>query len=239
MAKKKINTDSAPEIKVTKQPKVNDIAKPGETAAHPTARPVITGHGSMIKQDPMVASSNNDTEKPDEKVEKITVKTETKIKPINIDSASTDSNLAEQPAEEESPPANEVIDEDKTDSELEAPEPKPSNDEKPPEDKEKSAQPSSSDAAAIDSLATSAEAKKLSQQAAEQENQQQTKIAELIDSKQYNVNITEGGHKAVGQKIATWVLLILLLAAIGAYLAADAGYIDVGVDLPYDLIKNK
>lgn len=239
MPKKKVSTDSAPEVKVTKQLKVNDIAKPGETAAHPTARPVITGHGSMIKQDPMVAAS--DTGDNDDKSEKITVKTENKIKPITInDDSIAESDSTELPAEQ---PAveSDVTDEETTETtaESESPELKSSTDEKPVGDEEESTQPTSSDAAAIDSLATSAETKKLTQQASEQENQHQAKIAELIDSKQYNVNIVEGGHKAVGQKIATWTFLILLLAAVGAYLAADAGYIDVGIDLPYDLIKDR
>ncbi len=32
-----------------------DVAKPGDTAADATARPLIVGHGSSLKQDPMVA----------------------------------------------------------------------------------------------------------------------------------------------------------------------------------------
>ena len=40
---------------------VDDIAKPGETPAQPTSRPVIVGHMPMIKDDPMMKDKNDES----------------------------------------------------------------------------------------------------------------------------------------------------------------------------------
>lgn len=44
--------------------RVFDVAKPGKTAADPTSRPIIVGHGTRMKNDPMV----NSGDKPDANV---------------------------------------------------------------------------------------------------------------------------------------------------------------------------
>ena len=56
MTKKTAKKDEPNEI--PSAPAVFDVSKPGETAAHPTSRPVILGHTSMLKKDPMVSPQN-------------------------------------------------------------------------------------------------------------------------------------------------------------------------------------
>lgn len=52
-----------------KDSKIFDVAKPGETAADPTSRPIIVGHGKALQPDPMVVEDNPapDTEEIKEK----------------------------------------------------------------------------------------------------------------------------------------------------------------------------
>ncbi len=58
----------------------------------------------------------------------------------------------------------------------------------------------------------------------------------VFDTKQYHLPINEahagGSHKVL------WVFLFLLIAAAGVLAAIDAGYLDFGFELPFDLIKN-
>lgn len=64
MTKKPAEKDETNEI--PSAPAVFDVSKPGETAAHPTSKPVIVGHKAEIKQDPMV-TSQEETDENDEK----------------------------------------------------------------------------------------------------------------------------------------------------------------------------
>lgn len=219
MAKKKSDSElesAGEKIEVKSAPQVNDVAKPGSIAASPTSRPIITSHVGMIKQDPMVAGHDSEPE------EKTAKKSEIKLEPISEE---------KKPETEEKTPEEP----DKTEEEKESTKPLEENQS---EDEEKKDDSTSSDSAAIDSLASAAESKKVLAKEEEVEQAKEAKIEELINSKKYNVSIVEGGHKATSQKIISWVLLLLLLAAVGAYLAVDAGYLDIGIDLPYDLIKN-
>lgn len=230
MAKKNIDEpadgNDAEPIEVKSAPKVNDIAKPGETPSTPTSRPIITKHSMIIKQDPMVSGKPEEEKIEDEEKDQVVKKSEIKIEPI----------VSTEPKEEKKEEAK--SDEEKPE-EAETEEQKP-EEESPPETDADSAEAENedtSDSAAIDSLATSAEARKTSKDAEEEEKRKQ-KIKELVDTKKYFVPVVEGGHKASSQRFATWLLLILLVGAIVVYLLIDAGYIDVGISLPVDLIKN-
>ncbi len=217
MPKKKNNdtTDGlepeAEEVKTA--PKIKDVANPGETPPSATARPIITGHGSILKQDPMMADKSEPDEKITTKKAELTIKPETESEP---ESTETSEESPKGENKDEPPEANEAEkgetknDEDST----------------------------GSDSAAIDSLATSAGNKKQDAKQAEEERKKTEKINELIASKRYSIPITEGGHKASSQRFMSWLLLILLASAVGVYLAIDAGYLDIGIALPFDLIKN-
>ena len=227
MAKSKIKKTDDPQEKSTVKsvPQVNDIAKPGQTAALPTSRPIITSHTGIIKQDPMVASDgsaeSDQTSKPDEKSEAVSKKSEIVINPISSEQDTI--TLKNEPEKEEKSTRTPEDDIEKSESETPA--------------EESAQESSSSDSAEINSLADSAEAKKQAGKDTETKEQEAEKIKELIASKKYFVPIVEGGHKATSQRFMTWLLILLVMASVGVYFAIDAGYLDVGLELPYDLIK--
>jgi hypothetical protein len=210
---------------VPSAPPIYDISKPGKTAASPTSKPVIVGHGSMVKNDPMVSSPDDEAVPENEKEEKVEVrhKRETTIKPINLTS---------QDKEEETPP--EEKQESKDDKNDDTKEDKP--DEK--KSKDDSDQPEASTSGAIDALAGEASAKRQSQKQKEAEENKKQAIQELIKTGKYHLPI----HDAVYRRTNAFalfinLLLVILLLLAGVVLAQDAGYIDIGLVLPFDLIK--
>lgn len=58
----------------------------------------------------------------------------------------------------------------------------------------------------------------------------------VFDTKQYHLPIDEGVTSGAGKKIMVFVVVVLLIA-IGGVVAIDAGWVDVGIKLPFDLIK--
>lgn len=223
MATKNNPDDNAEEIEVKSAPKVNDVAKPGSTAAPQTSRPIITNHGAMIKKDPMVSGKEDGTDGKEvvqEEEKSLAKKSEVRVTPISAPEKTEPSGETKEEPAEASEEQADISNQDEAAAE------------KPKEET------GGSETAAIDSLAGSAENKKTPAKEAEAEKARQQKIQELVASRKYNVSITEGGRKGTGERIITWLLFLLLLCSIGAYLAADAGYLDIGIDLPYDLIKN-
>jgi hypothetical protein len=215
-------------------PQVNDIAKPGETPSSPTSRPIITGHGPILQQDPMVAGKADD--------EKVETKDESGINPV-----STEITIQPDAKPDEKPEQEDKAEEPETPVETPAKEPETEassqqHDEATENQKDESVkdeeQAPNSDSAAIDSVASSAEAKKLDAKKAEEEQKKTEQIQQLKNDKKYYVPIVEGGHRASSQRLVSWLFLILLLAAVLIYLLIDSGHLDVGVSLPFDLIKN-
>lgn len=58
----------------------------------------------------------------------------------------------------------------------------------------------------------------------------------VFDTKQYHLPIDEGVTRGKGKFLMIFLVFILLVVVAGA-VAIDAGWIDVGFDLPFDLIK--
>lgn len=177
-----------------------------------------------------MVSGGSDEKMVDEKSEsRISSGPELKLKPISVDKPENKDDSKDEPAPE-------------TAKEKEDAKPEPAADdaatkdeaEKPDEEKTEA---QGDDSAAIDSLASSASSKQTAQET-EEEKKHNEKINELAESKQYHVTIVEGGHKASYERLISWLILILLLLAIGLYLAIDAGILDIGVKLPYNFIGN-
>lgn len=183
---------------------VFDVSKPGSTPASPTSRPVIVGHQSAIKQDPLLSGDINadkaaSTKGPEPAFQRTAMK---KIKPLET---------------KDPEPTKEIV-------ETEEPENAESSED--------------SDKTAIDTLAGEIDQKAQENEQLKAETEHAEKIQALIDNKKYQLPITEGGKKAASERAITWLLIFLLVAAVGAWFAIDAGYLDIGIDLPYDLIKN-
>lgn len=131
-----------------------------------------------------------------------------------------------------------------TKPEAQAPEPEPE-----PSTEETSAKPASapaepensdtvgSDAASVNALAQTAETKKDAAKKAEEQVQKDAELQKLIDSHQYFVPIGAHHHKDKKGRRLAWFLVFLIVALIGSYLAVDAELVDIGLKLPYDLIK--
>jgi len=63
------------------------------------------------------------------------------------------------------------------------------------------------------------------------------KYQKLIEEKTYFVPIDQSASSS-GSKAATFLLFVLLFVLIGAVLAVDAGLLEIGIELPFDLIQN-
>ncbi len=96
----------------------------------------------------------------------------------------------------------------------------------------------SSDSAEVAALAGQAKTKQALDKQNEAEAAKRQTLEKLIDEKKYFVPIGESRRRRRSSRIANVLLLFLLLAAVGVYAAIDAGYLDVGLDMPFDFIKN-
>lgn len=59
----------------------------------------------------------------------------------------------------------------------------------------------------------------------------------IFDTKQYHLPIKENHAKSAGKHMVTFMVVFLLLVLLGGVIAIDAGWLDLGVKLPFDLIK--
>lgn len=224
-------------------PKVFDVAKPGKTAADPTARPVIVGHGSMIKQDPMVVPievSDAETKMP-ASTEGVKIVPIVGVKSSKNEDKSVEAD--EKPEDADIKPEPEILESEKEESkdeETPAPEEtseevvEPTPEEEPAEEKAEAGS-TDSGSAATDALANQAASQKADQKKSEQEAKKAEELAKLIESKKYFVKVHQG---PAGHSYASWLLVILFVISIGVVLAIDAGYLNVGIALPFDMIKN-
>lgn len=195
-------------------PPVFDVSKPGETAPPATSRPIIVSHKSILKKDPMMSDEEDKPEETNDKKPPLQPKREAKLQPPSAAGVKSEEDEGKTPA---------------TDADSR---------EKPQEEEKTADVPESSDAGAIDALAGETSTKKEQQKADEEAAKKQAEIDKLIASKKYYLPIHDtvyGGSNALTWFINT--LLIVLLLAAGVVLAQDAGYIDTGLDLPFDLIK--
>lgn len=191
--------------------KLFDIAKPGTSKPDASARPLIVGHRNMVA-DPMVAPK---AAEPSAKKElKPTTGAGVKIEPMNEVKPEEPTPDAAEP-EAESPPA----------------------DQQPPS-------PEESESPAAEAAETPAEElpadnqKSKAEAAAEKEAADRQAVAqELIASEKYVLPISEARHGHPGRTFLSVLAVLVVLAAAG-YLALDAGLLDLGLELPYEFIKD-
>ncbi len=219
----------------TGAPKVFDVAKPSEITPDATARPVIVGHGPMIKQDPMMVDSSETTQSKPQKSKKIT--------PISDSDSVLDEAKNAVDESVESAPLNEATPATEESKNSIAVELKPETDEhedmsqKPDEEDVKQNEITQDTEVTEDVSETEPTHKAVKDEEAKlkEEADRADKVKGLIDSKKYFVSTHQGPG---GSSAGSWVLLILLLLIVGAYLAIDAGLVDIGVQLPINFIQN-
>jgi hypothetical protein len=195
------------EKNVPSAPPVFDVSKPGETAANPSSKPIIVSHKPMLKQDPMMKSE--DGQDKEERKDLPKAKKETKIEPVS-----------------EIQPEDKAEDKPAEDSELD-------NDEKAVVE----GSPDSG-SSAIDALADEVGSKKADQKARDDAKKKQIEVDKIIASKKYNLPIHDGvvARSGIGTVFINIVLSLLVVVA-GVVLAVDAGYLNIPIELPFDLIK--
>lgn len=189
---------------------LSDVSKPGLTPADPTSRPIIVGHQPSPGQDPLLS----DGVKTKNKTSVLKLTKSKKISPINEEEYDSDIPTTaelDKARQEASQADNPVTDSDNKDSESDG---------------------------NIDALANEINNKSRTKQQIEDEKKMDKHVQDLIDAKRYHLPITEGGKKAASARIVTWIFSLLLLVVIGVLLSMDAGLIDAGIDLPFDIIKN-
>lgn len=210
--------------------KVDDVSKPGETPVSSNARPTITGHTPMVKQDPMVSGETKDDsagksemDSKDEPDQAISNKPKITIAPLSDNDKSKDEKQDSESSDDE--------DENKEDVSKET---KDATEEK----KNDTSTDTGSESGAIDALAKTADSKKAESIQEEEKQKRKELVDSLSKEGKYHLPITEGGHKATSQRLMSWIFLFFLLVSIGVYLAIDAEYLYIGIDPPLDFIKN-
>lgn len=222
-----------------------DVSRPGKTVANPTSRPIITGHGAMMK-DPMVRDeqesstiagmSTQDAVK--QEPEKLTARSERAIQPL-LAPEQTDiaaeapvaKDAASSTAAEDDASGKAQIDEDMADK-------KPITDsEDSPESTESTSgtdDSSVSEEAVVDAVIDQAGADKKQKKQAEQEKANEEVLQKLVAEKKYFVPISHG-HHAHGRRKLMLVLALVVALVVAFYAAIDARLLRPGFDVPVHL----
>lgn len=219
--------------------KLMDVAHPGKTAPSASSRPIIVGHGPMLK-DPMVQKEETETAKPititHEKViaepeemkqdvpapDEPTQPEEPRLKlPDPTEETSPEvapvvSEVSEPKPAEQSPVAKEP---------AEAPE-VPAAETKPPVDNDNTSSFNGDDGAAVEAVAQASADKKKTDEQQKEIEAQEAKIKELIANKTYVIPLSVASHKRHHRTALIVVLIVLTLLAGAAAYSYQNGLLD-------------
>jgi hypothetical protein len=215
----------------TEKKRIMDVARPGKTAASATARPIIVGHGPIIK-DPMVQPSVDSEEAaatPKKDYVNETVASKLVVQPpkANADIQKADDDKSSASAEPEN--ANNVA------KDQAATETDPGPDEQP--QAEASAIEAHEEEAIVDAVASQAVKDKKGEQQAKEETERLAAQQKLIDDKKYFLPISRATRR---RNARAWIALLILLLMTGAvYVLLDAKIIQNNLPLPFELFKEK
>lgn len=187
---------------------IMDVTKPGKSAPSATAKPIIVGHGPMV-QDPMVTS--------DTSAEAVAPAAEEIEAPVVVASPSASKKIISPISEEKAEPTEvpEVIVDTTTDN----------------TDESVSA---SEESAVVDTIIDQVGSK--APATSDEDKKKHEHIEKLIAEKKYFVPLGKvNGKSGHGMLLFTLILCAVFLAFLGAL---DAEIIDLGFDLPFDLIKS-
>lgn len=239
----------ADEAKPTKATlKMVDVAKPAGGQA--TSRPVIVGHGAIIR-DPMMAPANWDEapETASSAPAKISVTVDAKppkAAEASESEVSTESANTSEPADQTEEPAAADDTIEKSDAAAKT----------PPAEKPavktglqlvgKKIQPINDMSGESDNKSNESDANSADNSIIKDPNKADTpsedkigavtveRMAELKNGKEYKVSISKGHGSRTSWSA---IVLIFILLAIGVLVVVDAGWLDLGINLPFDFIK--
>lgn len=208
--------------------KTMDVSKPGQSAPDSSARPVIVTHRPMV-QDPMVKDeTKEDTWVESENTQEAAPKPDVPhgdrvIQPLSKPSGETETAETPEPEAEAAPadsPADPVETEDA-----------------PPESSPE--QKAAKEAATVDAVAEQVSAsKKKSEGPSPEEKAKQEAWKKLVADKKYFVSVGRATHRRNTRRALVALVAVLILGGLGFLLLIDAGMINAGFKLPFDLIKN-
>lgn len=206
---------------IDKSVKMFDVAKPGQTPAQATSRPIIVKHGAMLKKDPMVRE-----EKPSEEIKPIE-HGETVIAPI-----AEEPNKPNEPVELEAVVESDVpkVPEKKP---IEKP-PEPAEEEKKakPDDKpaEDQPEPAQDEEEPGETLANEKARAKTEDQKEQDEIAAKTKEAQnSIQSKEFFVH-TGKVSRRFKNRLLLLAIFVIIAGAAFLNLAVDAEIIEIGLE---------
>jgi hypothetical protein len=200
---------------------IMDVAKPGKTMPTPTSRPIITNHGSSIIKDPVVKQTT-DTTSTNEDAPK-----DESPRPLKT-TGKTVQPLAGKEAESkkvDTPSNAKKLSEDTTDDSAK-------------QDELVISDSNASDAAIVDAVAEQAGSGKRQKQEDAAEAKRREELEKLIAEKKYILPIKQQSARGSGSKISTLVLVVLV-ALVGAYCLIDAGVVNAGFKMPFHIFKQK
>jgi hypothetical protein len=192
--------------------RIMDVSKPGKTAATATTRPIIVGHGPIMKdpmmQQPKVAAVNEEGE-PIKKPAPAQPPNKLVLKPM-VAGASADEKSSTAKA------SDATTDESGADGETPA---------------------DSQDEAVVDAVVSQAVKDKRGEQQAKEDTERAIARQKLIDEKKYFLPIGQTARRR--NRWAWFILLFLIVAAATVYMLLDANVIKNNVALPFEFFKEK
>lgn len=238
-----------------------DVSAPGKSAPDSTSRPVIVSHRPMI-EDPMVAKSGPETpsapplaskgkipnplnsasskssKKTDSPPEKKSEDSDS-IVPVKVVAKTPNEDTKPDTPKEEKPATKEPESKPSTEGKPTpaSPAPKSTDHEKPAETSQGESEWSekSENEGDVPGMTKAAEERKKAEAEAAKKAENE-KYERMISEKTYFAPI-DTSVSSSGSKLVNVLLFLLLLALVGGILAIDAGLLDIGIDLPFDLIK--
>ncbi len=237
---------------------LHDVAKPGETRVDTTSRPVIVGHKSTIKQDPMFKEASDDPEEPlarpargkdlepvsDEPLvtEELEESTVAQSEPETTEETAEFTlpiELEEEPTPEEEPekkpepePKPELEESPKEKKVASTPDKKPETSPEKSKEKSEAEEPSPGEDTAKDASTDEVDKTKESADAkalAEQEART-AEVQKLVNSKEFFVPIGQASRRRSNYAGIILLILVIVAAAIGVNFAVDAELIEIGVE---------
>lgn len=195
-----------------KDQKVFDVGKPGSAKPETGSKPMVVGH--KIMKDPTLTESKEDSE--EEKDKKLTVKSEKTIAPISdekveetAEETPIESTTEETDVEVKKPIAP-LSAEEKSENGIEE------EAEETPQEKQKNAEDKAKDEANLGL-------------------ELDDNLQKMIKDKTYNVHIHEANFNSAKTFFKT-LIVVGLVGLIAILVLIDAEIIDLGVNLPFDLL---
>ncbi|MGI9027379.1 MAG: hypothetical protein ACR2FM_00850 [Candidatus Saccharimonadales bacterium] len=185
--------------------KLFDVARPGKTPAGATSRPIIVGHASTMKRDPMVMGEVSDETKPTE--------AEATRTPILVLEVPTDSKTDEAKS-----------DETQTDTPF-----KDEAEESPAEEQPVEVAKETTSSPVVDTLVEEVSAKQEDKRRAQAQEAQSTEIENSIAAKEFFVPIGVESRRRSDLRIIIVSLLLIIVTFAGLNFGLDAELLDIGV----------